>query len=42
MELAEVLYGVTMAEGGVSRIVSVRLGEVQNGSGGAKEIQATP
>ena len=42
MELAEVLYGVTMAEGGVSRIVSVRLGEVQNGNGGAKEIQATP
>jgi chromosome segregation protein len=28
MEMAEVLYGVTMAEGGVSRVVSVRLADV--------------
>lgn len=29
MEMAQVLYGVTMPEGGVSRIVSVRLAEVE-------------
>ncbi len=29
MEMAEVLYGVTMPEGGVSRVVSVRLAEVE-------------
>lgn len=29
MELAEVLYGVSMGEGGVSRLVSVRLAEVE-------------
>ena len=29
MEMAEILYGVTMPEGGVSRIVSVRLAEVE-------------
>ena len=29
MEMAQVLYGVTMPEGGVSRIVSVRLSEVE-------------
>ncbi len=40
MELAEVLYGVTMAEGGVSRIVSVRLGETQGGNGERKEAGA--
>jgi chromosome segregation protein len=28
MELAQVLYGVTMAEGGVSKMVSVRMAEV--------------
>ena len=40
MELADFLYGVTMAEGGVSRVVSVRLQDVDpvlGGNGGGRE-----
>ncbi len=36
MEMAEVLYGVTMPEGGISRIVSVRLAEVEEKLGVGK------
>ncbi len=30
MEMAEILYGVTMPEGGISRVVSVRLADVED------------
>lgn len=36
MEMGQVLYGVTMPEGGVSRIVSVRLAEVEEQLGEGK------
>lgn len=36
MELADALYGVTMVEGGVSRVVSVRLEGAESEAGGAE------
>ena len=37
MELADVLYGVTMVEGGVSRVVSVRMADAEENGNGRDE-----